>query len=136
MHSLILRLECKDVLWTLRPRLPVVRVDVRHHVGDAVFVVADRFGVAVEVVDAVRLAVEVSLVFEGVVAVERDDDFDAVASRAEHEVIEAIEDFVVPGLGGVAFEAGVAVYLGALWGEDWPGACKDDCVLFGMGIWL
>lgn len=116
MHSLILRLECKDVLWTLRPRLPVVRVDVRHHVGDAVFVVADRFGVAVEVVDAVRLAVEVSLVFKGVVAVEGDDDFDAVTSRVEHEVIEAIEDFVVPGLGVVAFEAGVAVYLGALLG--------------------
>ena len=47
---------------------------------------------------------------------EGDDEFDAVASRVEHEVIEAIEDFVVPGLGGVAFEAGVAVYLGALLG--------------------
>ena len=117
MHSLILRLECKDVLWTLRPRLPIVRVDVRHHVGDAVFVVADRFGVAVEVVDAVRLPVEVSLAFERVVAVEGDDEFDAVASRVEHEVVEAVEDFVVPGLGRVAFEAWVAVYLGAFLGR-------------------
>ena len=116
MHSLVLRLKRKDVLRALRPCFAVVRVDVRHYVGDAVFVVADCFGVAVEVVDAVRLPVEVSLVFERVVAVEGDDEFDAVASRVEHEVIEAVEDFVVPGLGRVAFETGVAVYLGAFLG--------------------
>lgn len=116
MHSFVLRFKCEDVLWALRPRLAVVRVDVRHHVRDAVFVMADCFRVAVEVVDAVRLPIEVSLVFEGVVTVEGDDDFDAVASRVEHEVIEAIEHFVVPGLGGVAFETGVAVYLGAFLG--------------------
>lgn len=62
MHRFILRLERKDILRALRPRLAVVRVDVRHHVRDAVFVVADCVGVAVEVVDAVRLPVEVSLV--------------------------------------------------------------------------
>lgn len=116
VHSFVLRLERKDILWALRPRLAVVRVDVRHHVRDAVLVVADCFRVAVEVVDAVRLPVEVSLAFERVVAVEGDDEFDAVASRVEHEVVEAVEDFVVPGLGGVAFEAGVAGYLGAFLG--------------------
>lgn len=116
MHGLVLRFKRKDVLWALGPRLAVARVDVRHHVGDAVFVVTDCFGVAVEVVDAVRLPVEVSLVFERVVAVEGDDDFDAVASRVEHQVVEAVEDFVVPGLGGVAFEVGVTVYLGAFLG--------------------
>ena len=48
---------------------------------------------------------------------EGDDEFDAVASRVEHEVVEAVEDFVVPGLGRVAFEAWVAVYLGAFLGR-------------------
>ena len=47
---------------------------------------------------------------------EGDDDFDAVASRVEHEVIEAVEDFVVPALGSIAFETGVTVYLRALLG--------------------
>ena len=116
MHRLVLRLKRKDIFRALRPCFAVVRVDVRHYVGDAVFVVADCFGVAVEVVDAVCLPVEVSFAFEGIVAMEGDDDFDAVASCIEHEVIEAVEDFVVPGLGCVAFEAGVAGYLGAFLG--------------------
>jgi hypothetical protein len=116
MHSLVLRLKRKNILRALRPRLAVVRIDVRHHVGDAVLVVPDCVGVAVEVAGAVPLSVEVSLVLQGVVAVEGDYQFDAVASRVEHEVVQAVEDFVVPGLGGVAFEAGVAGYLGAFLG--------------------
>ena len=43
MHGLVLRLKREDILWALGPRLAVVRVDVRHHVRDAVFVVADCF---------------------------------------------------------------------------------------------
>jgi len=116
MHSLILRLKRKDVLRALRPRLAVVRVNVRHHVRDAVFVVADCIGVAVEVACAVILPVEVAIVLQGVVAVEGDYEFDAVASGIVHEVVEAVEDFVVPGFGSVAFEAGVAGYLGAFLG--------------------
>lgn len=116
MHSFVLRFERKDVFRALRPRFTVVRVDVRHHVGDAVFVVPDGIRVAVEVASTVPLSVEISVVLEGVVAVEGDDEFDAVATCVEHEVVEAVEDFVVPGFGGVAFETGVAVYLSAFLG--------------------
>jgi hypothetical protein len=116
MHSLVLRLKRKDVFRALRPCFAVVRIDVRHHVSDAVFVVADGIGVAVEVAGAVPLSVEVSLVLQGVVAVEGDDEFYPVAACIVHEVVEAVEDFVVPGFGSVAFEAGVTVYLGAFLG--------------------
>lgn len=116
MHSLVLRFEREDVLWALRPCLAVVRVDVRHHVSDAVFIVPDRIGVAVEVASAVVLSIKVSVALQSIVAVERDDKFDAVASCIVHEIIEAVEDFVVPAFGGVAFEAGVAVDLGAFLG--------------------
>jgi hypothetical protein len=62
------------------------------------------------------LSIEVSVALQSVVAVEGDDKFDAVASCIVHEVIEEVENFVVPAFGSVAFEAGVAVDLGAFLG--------------------
>ena len=117
IHGFVLRFQGKDVLWALRSHLAIVRVDVRRQVRNAVFAVADCFRVAVKVVYAIRLPLEVSLVFEGVEAVEGDGDFDAVASRVEHEVVKAVENFDIPGLGGAAFGNDVAVYLGAFSGR-------------------
>ena len=89
-------------------------VDMCHDMRNAIFVVAYRFGAAVKVTGAVVLPVEVFLSFQGVVAVERDDELDAIAPRVVHEVIESVEDFIVPGLGSVALEIWEAIYRCAL----------------------
>jgi hypothetical protein len=107
VHGLVLRLEGEDVLWALRPRLAVVGVHVSHDMGDAVLVVAQSLCVGVEVADTVVLSVKVSVAFEGVVAVERNDELDAVAMGVVHEVVQFVEDGVVVFAGSVAFEAGV-----------------------------
>jgi hypothetical protein len=107
VHGLILRLEGEYVLWALRPRLAVVGVHVSHDMGDAVLVVAQSLGVGVEVADTVVLSVKVSVAFESVVAVERNDELDAVAMGVVHEVVQLVEDAVVVFAGSVAFEAGV-----------------------------
>jgi hypothetical protein len=110
VHSLVLCLEGEDVFRALRPRLAIVWVDVRHDMSDAIFVVANCFGAAVEIAGAVILAVEILLAFQSVVAVERDDDLDAVTFGIVHEVIQSVEDLIIPGLGSVPFEVGIAVY--------------------------
>jgi hypothetical protein len=85
-----------------------------HNISNSVFVVTNGFRAAVKVTGTIVLPVEVFLSFQGVIAVERDDELDAIASRSVHEVIESIEDFIVPGLGSVALEIGKAVYGCAL----------------------
>ena len=107
MHGLVLCLEGEDVLRALRPRLAVVRVHVRHDMGDAVLVVVQSLGVCVEVAGAVVLSIEVPVALEGVVAVERNDEFDAVAFGVVHKVVETVEDGVVVFVGNITFEAGV-----------------------------
>ena len=49
MHGLILRLECEDVLGTVCPSLPVVRIDMCHHPRDAIFVIRNGLRIGVEV---------------------------------------------------------------------------------------
>lgn len=107
VHGLVLCLEGEDVLRALRPRLAVVRVHVRHDMGDAVLVVVQSLGVCVEVAGAVVLSIEVPVALEGVVAVERNDEFDAVAFGVVHKVVETVEDGVVVFVGSITFEAGV-----------------------------
>lgn len=109
MHGFVLRLECKDILWALRPWFAVVWVDMRHDVGDTVFVVANGFRATVEVTSTVVLSVEVPLAFQSIVAVERDDELDAIPLRVVHDVVQAVQDFIVPSLRSVALEAGKAV---------------------------
>ena len=116
MHGFVLRLEREDVLRALRPRLAIVRVHMRHDMGDAVLVIGKSLRVRVEVTDAVELSVEVPVALESVVAVEGDDEFDAVAFGAVHEVIQTVEDGVVVFVGSVAFEAGITGELSALLG--------------------
>ena len=116
VHSLILCLEGEDVLGALRPRLSIVRVHVRHDMSDAVLVVAQSLCVCVEVTNTVVFSVKVSVAFESVVAVERNDEFDPVAFGVAHEVVQAVEDGVVVFAGGVAFEARVACKLSAFLG--------------------
>ena len=107
VHSLILCLEGEDVLGALRPRLSIVRVHVRHDMSDAVLVVAQSLCVCVEVTNTVVFSVKVSVAFESVVAVERNDEFDAVAFGVVHKVVETVEDGVVVFVGSITFEAGV-----------------------------
>jgi hypothetical protein len=107
VHGLVLRLESEDVLRALRPGLAVVRVHVSHDMGDAVLVVAQGLCVGVEIANAVVLSVKVSVAFESVVAVERDDELDAIAFGVVHEVIQTVEDGIVVFGRSVAFEAGV-----------------------------
>jgi len=109
VHGFVLRLECKDILWALRPWFAVVWVDMRHDVGDTVFVVANGFRATVEVTSTVVLSVEVPLAFQSIVAVERDDELDAIPLRVVHDVVQAVQDFIVPSLRSVALEAGKAV---------------------------
>ena len=109
MHGFVLRLESKDILWALRPWFAVVWVDMRHDVGDTVFVVANGFRATVEVTSTVVLSVEVPLAFQSIVAVERDDELDAIPLRVVHDVVQAVQDFIVPSLRSVALEAGKAV---------------------------
>jgi hypothetical protein len=110
VHSLVLRLESEDVLRALRPRLAIVWIDVRHNMGDAILVVANSFGAAVKVAGAVILAIEILLPFQSVVAVERDDELDTVALGIVHEIIQSVEHLIVPGLGCIALEVGIAIY--------------------------
>jgi hypothetical protein len=117
MHGLVLCLEGEDVLRALRPGLAVVRVHVSHYMGHTVLVVAQSLCVCVEVAGAVVLPVEVSVAFEGVVAVERNDKLDPVALGVVHEVVQAVENGVVVFARRVAFEAGVAGELSAFLGR-------------------
>jgi hypothetical protein len=75
--------------------------------GDAVLVVVQSLGVCVEVAGAVVLSIEVPVGLEGIVAVERNDEFDAVAFGVVHKVVETVEDGVVVFVGSITFEAGV-----------------------------
>jgi hypothetical protein len=116
VHSLVLCFKCKDIFRALRPWFAIVWVDMCHNVANAVFVMTDCFRAAVEIAGAVVLSIEVFFPFEGVVAVERDDELDAVSSRFVHEIIKAVQNFIVPGLGSAALEVGIAVYRGSfLW---------------------
>jgi hypothetical protein len=117
VHSLVLRFECKDILRALRPRFAVVWVDVCHDVGNPVSVVTDCFRAAIKVASAVVLPVEVSFLFKSIVAVEGDDELNAIASRVVHEVVESVQDFIVPGLRSITLETGEAVYRGAFLGR-------------------
>jgi hypothetical protein len=117
MHGLILRLESEDVLRALRPGLSVVRIDMRHNMGDAVLVIAQSLCVRVKVAGTVVFSVEVPFALESIVAVERNDEFDAVAFGVVHEVVQAVEDGVVVFVGGVALQARVACELSALLGR-------------------
>jgi hypothetical protein len=114
VHSLVLRLESEDVLRALRPRLAIVWIDVRHNMCDAILVVANSFGAAVKVASAVIHAIEILLTFQSVVAVERDDELDAIALGIVHEVVQSVEHLIVPGFGCIALEVGIAVYRRAL----------------------
>lgn len=111
MHGLVLRLKSEDVFWALRPWLAVVRVHVRHDVSDTVLVVGESLLIGVEIAGAVVLSVKVSVAFEGVVAVEGNDEFDPVAFGVVHEVVQTVEDGVVVGSRGVGLEAGVTCKL-------------------------
>jgi hypothetical protein len=114
VHSLILRLESEDVFRALRPRLAVVWVDMRHDMGDAIFVVANCFRAAVKIAGAVVLTIEIFLPLQSVVAVERYDDLDAITFGVIHQIVQSVEDLIVPGLGSVPFEIGITVYRRAL----------------------
>lgn len=116
VHGLILCLKCEDVLRALRPWFAVVGVNMRHDIGNAIFVVANGFRAAVKIACAILLPVEISLVFQSVVAVERDNELDAVAFGIVHEVVQPVEDLIVPGLGSVALKIGITVDRRALLG--------------------
>ena len=116
MHGLILCLECKDVFRALRPWFAIVWVDMRHYIGNAVFVMANGFRAAVKLANAIILPVEIPLVFQRVVAMERDDELDAIAFGIIHEVIQSVEDLIVPGLRSVALKIGISVDRRALLG--------------------
>jgi hypothetical protein len=81
---------------------------------DAILVVANSFGAAVKVAGAVIHAIEILLTFQSVVAVERDDELDAIALGIVHEVVQSVEHLIVPGFGCIALEVGIAVYRRAL----------------------
>jgi hypothetical protein len=82
--------------------------------GDAIFVVANSFGAAVKVASAVILAIEILLPFQSVITVEWDDELDAITLGIVHEIVQTIEHLIVPGLGCIALEVGIAVYRRAL----------------------
>lgn len=120
MHRLILRLKRKDILRALRPGLPIMRVDMGQHMGNAVLEVGDSMGIGVEVSGAVPLAVKVRVGRQRIVAMDRDQQLDAVLVRLVHDVVEAVEDGVIPGPGGVALETGEWVQLGSFLGVGLP----------------
>lgn len=111
MHSLVLRLKRKDVLRALAPCLARVGIDMRKHVRNALLKVPDCLAVGVEVARAVPLAVEIALALERIVAVQRDQQLDAVLVRLHHDLIQALQDRVVPSRGLVALQSRERVNL-------------------------
>lgn len=111
MHSFILRLECKDILSTIAPRFPVMRVNMRKHMRDAVLEVANRIGIRVEISRAVPAAVEVRVRFKGVVTVDGDEKLDTVLVCFDHDIVKTVEDCVVPVAWAGVLEAREGVYV-------------------------
>jgi hypothetical protein len=105
MHSFVLRLESKYVLRALGPCLAVCGIDMGKDMGNAIFEVGDGIAVGVEIASTVPLSIEIAITFEGVVAVDRNEELDAVAMRFHHEFIEATQNGVVPRCGYIALEA-------------------------------
>lgn len=74
-----------------------------HDVSDAIFVVTDCFRATVKIAGTIILPVEVPFAFESIVAMERDDELDAITFGIVHDIVQSVKDFIVPGLGSIAF---------------------------------
>lgn len=95
MHRLVLGLESKYVLRALSPGLAVRGVYMRKYMSNAIFKLADGVGVGVKVASAVVFSVEVRVRFQGVVAVNRDLELDAIAVGFNHNFVETIQDRII-----------------------------------------
>jgi len=95
VHGLILSLKCKYVLGALSPGFAVCGIDMCKNMGNAVFELADRVGVCVEVASAVVFSVEVTVAFKGVVAMDRDLELDTIALGFDHEFIQTVQNCVI-----------------------------------------
>lgn len=95
MHSLILCLKSKDVLWALRPRLAIVRIDVGHDMGHTFLVVGNSLRVGIEVSSAIVLSIEILVVLQSIVAMKRYNELDAVSLGVVHKVIQSVQDGIV-----------------------------------------
>jgi len=114
MHSLILSFKREDVLRALAPRLAIVRIDMGHDMSDPILEVLDGVAVSIEVPGSVPFPVEVDICCEGVVTVDRHKQLDAVAMGVGHEVIQPIQNSVVPTSRATAFKAIEAIDRSAL----------------------
>ena len=105
VHGLVLCLEGENVLGALSPSLAIVGVDMAEYVSDPRLEVGDGIAVGIEISGSVPLPVKVAAALQGVVAVDGDQEFDAVTVGLYHETIQAFEDRVIPRVWTVALQA-------------------------------
>lgn len=66
------------------------------YVRHAIFEVSDCLAIGVEFACSIPLSVEVFIAFESIIAVDGDEELDAVAMRFHHKFVETVEHCVVP----------------------------------------